>query len=143
MWLPIAPTGRPEVFPAGGGRNTGLGAGAAAGLIAQQAMDEVRLDVPGMNSSRKEGTERQQQQESSSWCCVCSEDATLRCKHCEAESGQDEPELFCARCFKEGHRDDPDMKAHQPQALPRGGEAGEEEEEDGRRKGFRGWRQRK
>lgn len=143
MWLPLVPTGRPEVFPTGGSKSIALDAGATAGLIAQQAMDEARLD--GEDSSRKTGVEKQQQhqlrQSSSSWCCVCSEDATLRCKRCEAESGQDEPELFCARCFKEGHRDDPDMQAHRPQALSRGLEA--VKEEDVGRKGFRGWRRRK
>lgn len=147
MWLPLAPTGRPEARPVGGRNNaSGLDGGASAGLIAQQVMDEARLDLSRKSLSRKEGTEQQQQQQqlrqtSASWCCVCSEDATLRCKHCEAESGQDEPELFCSRCFKEGHRDDPEMRAHQPQEFSR--EAESDEEEDGRRKRFRGWQRRK
>lgn len=151
MWLPLAPTGRPKTSPAGGRSNTGLGAGASAGLIAEQAMDEARLGLSSSSnndSSRKEGAEKQQhgplKQGSSSWCCVCSEDATLRCKQCEAESGQDDPELFCARCFKEGHRDDPEMKGHRPQALSRGAESGEEGGDDRRQAlGFRGWRRRK
>eukprot|EP00752_Nemacystus_decipiens_P016201 g14488.t1 len=147
MWLPLAPTGRPKVSSAGGRTITSLSTGASAELIVQQAMDEARLDLSSNDkTSRKDGAEKWQQgpprQGSSSWCCVCSEDATLRCKRCEEESGQDEPELFCARCFKEGHRDDAEMQAHRPQPLPGGVESGEEDE-DVKRKRFRGWRRRK
>ncbi|CAM9282664.1 unnamed protein product [Scytosiphon promiscuus] len=55
MWLPLAPTGRPQASPAAAAArtmrhhqtgNTALDATAAARLVAQQAMDEARL-APG------------------------------------------------------------------------------------------------
>ncbi|CAM9939802.1 unnamed protein product [Pylaiella littoralis] len=161
MRLPLAPTGRPTVSGGSGGGMTrhhpkgdaDLDPREAARLIAQQAMDEARLDLGGPGGGKtpslsgKGGKRHQQQQQSreeqasSSWCCICSENAALRCGQCEAENGHDEPELFCARCFKEVHRGDPEMEAHRPRVMSTGGAAGGQEE--GRKKGFRGWRRRK
>ena len=166
LWLPIAPTAPPAVRFVGkgggiagatSGGHPGLGGAApSAGLIAQQAIDEARLDMnsevrgkggkSAAMTGEKVGDAVQQRPsegpDACSWCCVCSEDAALRCKACEEDKGEDEPELFCARCFREVHRGDPDLQSHRPQTLSRLEDSGKGVKKDGARRGTLGWRRR-
>lgn len=148
MWLPVAPTAPPVAYPTA--RNSTSDAASQAGaarLVAQQAMDEARLGLGDVTegkqaplSGRRQRAKPLQKEESescSSWCSICAEDAVYRCAQCEDENSvDDDPELFCARCFKDVHRDDPEMKAHQPQALSKRGGQGTK----GGKKGLRNWK---
>lgn len=83
--------------------------------VMQQLTEEAALDeasgfnipeepAPGSRAQPcKAKTEAEE--EELPWCCICNEDATLRCAGCDGD-------LYCARCFREGH-DNFDLKEHQ------------------------------
>ncbi|XP_011890196.1 PREDICTED: abscission/NoCut checkpoint regulator isoform X5 [Cercocebus atys] len=102
--------------------------------VLQQLTEEAALDeasgfnIPAEQASRPRTQPRRTEPEAQDvdprpeaeeeelpWCCICNEDATLRCAGCDGD-------LFCARCFREGH-DAFELKEHHTSAYspPRAG----------------------
>lgn len=120
--LPAAPTATPVLPFAVAERLDAAPATPTASVVAQQAMDEARLAadataVASCSQGEMSSPSENMNDGAESWCCICSDDASVRCRQCEADNQSDEMELFCHRCFREMHRDDPDIQNHKPQAL--------------------------
>ncbi|KAF4520016.1 hypothetical protein B566_EDAN007164 [Ephemera danica] len=74
-------------------------------ILAEVALAE-KLGVDNNEECSEDESISETMEDELPWCCICNEDATLRCPGCAGE-------LYCSRCFKEGH-DVCDMSDHKP-----------------------------
>lgn len=94
--LPSAPTDLPSPSPqsqttddALSARFASLGLGLPAAPSFNPAAKPIRISKP---SDLPKYTD----EDIDSWCCICNEDATIKCIGCNGD-------LYCAECWKEGH----------------------------------------
>lgn len=63
----------------------------------------------GKHRGEDDGDEEGEEQER--WCCICVEDAEVKCLGCDGD-------LYCKRCWREGHpKDDSEMSRHRVAGL--------------------------
>uniref|UniRef100_A0A3B1JTV3 FYVE zinc finger domain-containing protein n=1 Tax=Astyanax mexicanus TaxID=7994 RepID=A0A3B1JTV3_ASTMX len=75
-------------------------------LSEEAALDEASgYNIPPERSGpENKEPEEGDDEEELPWCCICNQNATIRCHTCDRD-------LFCSRCFREGH-DKYDRKEH-------------------------------
>ncbi|XP_057314951.1 abscission/NoCut checkpoint regulator-like isoform X1 [Hydractinia symbiolongicarpus] len=67
-------------------------------------LPEVPSTAPGTKKYTFGGVNDDSEDEELPWCCICNNDATIRCHDCDDD-------LYCRRCFRDGHAEY-DMKHH-------------------------------
>ena len=76
----------------------------AQGVLQRLAVEKQLAHVPTVPGTTTTTTARAMGE--LEWCCVCNEDATVRCLNCDGD-------LFCRRCWTEGHpKSDLEMARH-------------------------------
>jgi len=96
--LPSAPTELPSPLPhsqttddalSARFASLGLGLGLPAAPSFNPAAKPIRMSKPS-------GLPKYTDEDIDTWCCICNEDATIKCIGCDGD-------LYCADCWKEGH----------------------------------------
>ena len=101
--LPAAPTTAPsspapaDAQPSTDDALSARFASLGLGLPAAPSFDPAKKPVSVMNSKPKSKSNlpAYTDEDIESWCCICNEDATVKCLGCEGD-------LYCATCWREG-----------------------------------------
>eukprot|EP00042_Codosiga_hollandica_P028734 m.153165 g.153165 ORF g.153165 m.153165 type:complete len:414 (+) comp52854_c0_seq2:1-1242(+) len=79
-------------------------------MAALEAEADRRMEAAGITVPTRQSEQAAQEPEDP-WCCICNEDATLRCAECDND-------LYCNRCFAEYHRQAQERHQAQPFRPP-------------------------
>lgn len=87
----------------------------ALGLPSAPSFNPKNKPVTITKTVKKSGLEQYTDEDIESWCCICNEDATVRCLGCDGD-------LYCGECWNEGHGTGPGQeRGHRGVVFVRGG----------------------